>query len=98
MMRHTYVAIDDGPGFPAFVGRRRWNGWARPWFTRDVVDQIIREYGNNGHTVIAWDGDEIVIAYTDGSETERVKGTRFSDATRWAIGSGAWAWDDIDDD
>lgn len=32
--------IDDGPIYEGYTNGNHWNGWACPYFTREVADQI----------------------------------------------------------
>ncbi len=56
------VSIDDFGPFPAYVDRReRWNGWACPSFSREVVELIIeaqmRYVQENEGDEFRWDDD-----------------------------------------
>lgn len=35
--------IEDGPIYEGYTKGNHWNGWACPYFTREVADQIARE-------------------------------------------------------
>lgn len=35
--------IEDGPIYEGYTNGNHWNGWACPYFTREVADQIARE-------------------------------------------------------
>ncbi len=67
------VSIDDFGPFPAYVDRReRWNGWACPAFSREVVDLIIahvmRDLDKYEGDEFRWDPDnETVLLQISGT-------------------------------
>jgi hypothetical protein len=35
--------IEDGPIYEGYTNGNHWNGWACPYFTRQIAEQIARE-------------------------------------------------------
>jgi hypothetical protein len=41
----TIVSIEDGPKYPAFIRKGdTWNGWEKPYFTKEVAEKIGADY------------------------------------------------------
>lgn len=93
---NALVAIDDGPTFPAYVLQgARWNGWALPYFTKDVAQQVMdwtnKLAGEDPEAWAAarWDDDNIVLSYADDPEYSRIEPNEHG---RYGIGARAWCW------
>jgi hypothetical protein len=37
--------LDEGPDYDGWSDGRRWNGWAMPYFEKEVVKQILKDLG-----------------------------------------------------
>lgn len=102
----NYVAgffqIDDGVIYEGFHDPdARWNGWAMPYFTREVANLVASEIPQledkspyayfEGDTCYVWDyGLEEYEAY----EPTTLEGV---DELVYGIGAGSWIWDNASD-
>lgn|SRR5688572_24851672 len=95
--------IDSLPNriFEGFTDGDTWNGWACPYFSRDVAESILQASENNGYswTYDAKTGSFIVHHHDDpkDSEPELFNGVWINIDNEsilvYAIGAYAWAWD-----
>jgi hypothetical protein len=97
-----YVRLDPGdpadlahPVFPALVEGRRWNGWARPRFRREVAEALLtwltdvhdpdQGWRDTGH----FDGDTLVLVEAEDQYQTTVSPDRDG---RYPVGAGGWCW------
>lgn len=91
-MRETWVALDDGPAYPALVSEDAWNGWAVPYFTREVAEEVAAACGGE------YIPDEDRFAFGDGPDEETFSSRfLFRDSNGFArrfypIGAHCWTW------
>lgn len=98
------VCIDDWiERMPALVRTdTRWNGFACPYFSREVAQSIITDC-NTDATVnpsgvrFAWDGDTLVQTdqnYEDEADftPERIDPVLIDGVMHWCIGGWSWVW------
>jgi hypothetical protein len=103
-MNKTMFECDGFNGvFEGYTNGTYWNGWACPWFTKEVATQIVTannsiedafrmEYDSTTDTFIVRDDD-------DGCELfeGRVFTIKGEPITLYPIGNGCWVWDDLAD-
>jgi hypothetical protein len=107
------VAIDEAGPWPAQISTYRWNGWAVPRFTREVMEQMV-PYFNGQHELykaqgspdacpaVMWRGNEVVMheyAYPD-KETGQpytVDVIKPDDEGFYHFGE-AWTWQTVEED
>ena len=46
-MRKGKVRLDVGKFYECYLEDDHWNGWACPWFTEEVADEICRDMNND---------------------------------------------------
>ena len=90
--RKAKFNIEDGPEFIGYTDGANWNGWAMPYFTRDVAEKVLEAYpGDEADDEDAYrnysfpEEDSLIIVNPDNGKPIQV----------WPIGSGAWCWDEI---
>lgn len=94
--------IDCEPVFDGYHNRTHWNGWATPWFTKEVSDQIMTWMEENGGM---WEFDPGSNTYTvrepgvtDG-EPYRITGEHVkigdSMVMLYPIGTQCWTWSEL---
>lgn len=90
----VYVTVaDSGVVFPAVIEDKRWNGFARPRFSRTVAEAVVAWLsGRHGAGAIAaaFDGEEVSISETVSGRLERIGPGADG---RYPIGAGAWEWE-----
>jgi hypothetical protein len=96
----VYVRLDPAdsahPVFPALVDERRWNGWARPRFRREVTDAIltwltdVHDPDRGRHDTGHFDGDTLVLLEAEDQYQTTV--TPDHDG-RYPVGAGGWCWE-----
>lgn len=105
--RYTKTVFSiDGEG--AFIGMydpsENWNGWARPYFTREETKRILEELREN-EDIIKWEilQSNAVLVYdnpaihdTDGKPSIWI-GEEINGKIYFPIGAGAWTWVPEDD-
>jgi hypothetical protein len=82
--------IDDGPGFAGYTDGASWNGWAMPYFTREIAMEVLKAYpGDEADDEDAYrnyqfpEEDSVIIIDPETGKPIQV----------WPIGSGGWCWD-----
>ena len=90
--RKALFSIEDGPGFVGYTDGATWNGWAMPYFTREVAEEVLKAYpGDEGDDEDCYadyafpEADSVIIIDPDTNQPVWV----------WPIGSGGWCWDEI---
>lgn len=100
-------SIEGDPTAPTFAGYHdpadRWNGWAQPYFTREVVYAVARMVHADPHfrADFTWDGDVVVVTEYDedgeqyGDEPTRLLPYVVDGVALYDLGLG-WVWDTVD--
>ena len=88
--------INDGPIYDGYTDRDHWNGWACPYFTREVAEQIAREV-NDGDCTMCYDkaNDAFVYKEYGEEETNIFKGKDIQGKHLYPVGAYSWIWDDL---
>lgn len=97
-MRETKFQIEDGPIYEGYTKGNHWNGWACPYFTREVADQIAREVNADApDCTMCYDKANDAFAYKGYMEEEVVifKGENIQGKHLYPIGAYSWIWDDL---
>jgi len=106
VLRAGRFELDDSPVWEGFTYGETWNGWAVPFFTKEVADQIM-EWSNSftNPDLIATEGiifDQEIngywympdkINYEDDAEPFLV-----GENGLVAFGSGCWTWMEVEDE
>ena len=92
----------DGWGgtFKGFTFDDRWNGWACPYFTKEVAQAIVKQaQEHSNHTscpTYFWEDDKVMEKDTDGTVyTMAHKTTILTEAGLtdvWPVGAYNWIW------
>jgi hypothetical protein len=103
-LRNTTLTIDDAVFFEGYTAGRTWNGWACPYFPREVGAQIVAHWTRTGEPTLQAHYDAATDAFvfadtaaggapeTFPSETHLVGGRPM---TLYPIGNGSWIWDEV---
>lgn len=88
--------INDGPMYDGCTDGDHWNGWACPWFTREVAEQIAREV-NDGYCTMCYDKANDAFVYKGYGEegTNIFKGKDIQGKHLYPVGAYSWIWDDL---
>lgn len=95
-------SVDNGPAYAGFTDGSTWNGWACPYFPKDVAEAIAEFQVSGGYAaryVPATDG----FCFTFESGTECFGGvSKYTSPHRtprrlYPIGLGSWCWDQIEE-
>lgn len=97
--RAATFSINGEQTFAGWTFDQTWNGWAVPYFTEEVAEQVtawLRAGGSrvqwiNGRTIEVDDGQpepalfgRVVIQTAEGPKAA------------WCIGGGEWVWDEVE--
>lgn len=101
-MRKTLFTID---GFEAiwegYTDGTHWNGWAKPWFTKEVADDIMRVNNKvNGEDYqMRYNAETDTFSRVSGFEDvdDEFQGYDINEMHLYPIGNMCWVWDDIAD-
>ena len=103
-LRATTFTIEDAVFFDGYTQGRTWNGWACPYFTRAVGEQIVAHWnGTDEPTLHAhYDAATDTFVFADDASAPGEPETFPGEAhlvdghpvTLYAIGNGAWIWDE----
>ncbi|MBE8524074.1 hypothetical protein ILP97_42475 [Amycolatopsis sp. H6(2020)] len=88
----VYVTVaDSGAAFPAVIEDKRWNGFARPRFSRVAAEAVVAWLIDcHGAIAAAFDGEAVAITETAARRAERIEPGADG---RYPIGAGAWEWE-----
>lgn len=91
-LHEIQVTLDDGQAFPAWSAGDRWNGFAVPFFTRDVADRVAQA---TGLTFV--DSSDAYVPEEDDYRGDDYRGAIFAGFNRdgmhlYGIGAYEWAW------
>ena len=92
-MRFAFVDIEGGPSFPCLVTDEGWNGFAVPYFTREIAVAVAREYASAYNP--SWAGEYLVMwdtADEDDRQRVLVDTMTVDDEMLYGIGAGSWIW------
>ncbi len=92
MSTPIWVTVDDSRAYPAqSIAETRWNGFACPFFTRETVERIARDFTRDEFAPrVSFDSDALVLTYPEYSdEPERIEPS--PDGT-YALGAFKWCW------
>jgi hypothetical protein len=100
--RKSVFTIDalDVAQFPGFTFGANWNGWAAPYFEKEVADMIMTESNkiNGPEYQMIFKNDSYTVG-TDGDEEttdKQVIMTEDGEKTVWAVGAFSWCWQEKD--
>lgn len=85
--------------FEGYTDGRHWNGWACPWFTKKVANEIMR-INNESYCGVAYqiryDEEQDAFIQEEGyDEPYVIKGYDIDGLHLYPIGNAYWVWDDI---
>lgn len=77
--------------YPGFHDGRRWNGWSIPYFTKEVADQILQSFFDEG--TATYDSKTDTYTLTQGKEEDNqfIKGESIDGKKLYQVGDG-WTW------
>lgn len=105
--RFTVTMYHLDENYPAYNPGRRWNGWAKPHFTRQTAEELVENFNakersaEEGVLSFEDDRDAVICKYPDlpgrepevfpGHDAETVDGERHL----YPVGAGAWVWETV---
>jgi hypothetical protein len=97
----SHFYIDDSKIYEGYTAGNTWNGWACPYFTKEVALNILKAMADAGD-IAEYSYDEVTdeIKYTfanEEPESERGVMIRYGkDSLKaYGLGSFAWVWCDV---
>lgn len=93
----AWFTIEDGKKFPGYTDGAHWNGWAMPYFTREVAEQVLAYFGSPNPEGTDNDDYEGYVFKEEESSIIIDPETR-KPIQVWAIGSGGWCWEECSPD
>lgn len=108
MLRKSFFAIDSEgePLFQGYTDGRTWNGWAHPYFTKEVGILIVKHFLELGYSAWYDEKEDAFNFVLDGSvnNTEDIDSFSGKDFIMngetirlYPIGSGCWVWSEFDE-
>jgi len=97
--RKAKFSIDDGPEFEGYHWGQRWNGWACPQFTIEVMREIAEWTNKDDWTAITIDDNGTVTITVDEDFPEVDEGderARNGIPTMRLYGFSGWCWDAVE--
>ena len=104
MIRESFFCIDNGEYFPAYTTGASWNGWAMPYFTKEIADtRLCRERKDTDD-----ERESIHMMYLPDQDAYKCLDDEEGDVFPgvdclvdgeimhlYPIGAGCWVWDEI---
>lgn len=86
--RKALFSIEDRAEYPGYTDGARWNGWAMPYFIKEVAKKVLVDFtGEEGYDHYTFPKeDSVIIINPDTGKPIQV----------WPIGSGGWCWKEHD--
>lgn len=99
-MKKSLFTIDSfGAIFEGYTDGQHWNGWACPWFTKEVADEIMRVNNESYCGVeyqMRYDEEQDAFIQDDGyDEPYVIKGYDIDGLHLYPVGNMNWIWDDL---
>lgn len=96
-MRKTLFTIDGIEAvFEGYTDGSHWNGWACPWFTKEVADDIMRMTNKDNENVMRYYQEiDTYSYYIDDDNNSEFKGKDINGLHLYPIGNAYWVWDDL---
>ena len=86
--------IEDGPIYDGYTNGNHWNGWACPWFTKEVADQIATEVNADApYCTMHYDKANDAFVYKAKGDDECIY--KANTQGLYPIGNGDWRWDNL---
>lgn len=100
-MRKSLFNIDGFDAiFEGYTSGQHWNGWACPYFTKEVAEQIMgvnnKIAGKDYLMSYDVDTDTFIRPY-DEDENDEFQGVDIKGMHLYPIGTMCWIWDDLAD-
>ncbi len=103
-IKKAYFSIDgDYRFYEGYHYGTNWNGWAIPYFTKEIADEIVKNVCDGITYTMSYDSDnDRYIAHiiennkiieTDYFESEYIKLNDTNSIKCYKIGAGYWTWD-----
>lgn len=100
MLHKTLFTIDGFEAiFEGYTDGSYWNGWACPWFTKEVglkIAKLNNEVNNIDYFMAYNERTDSFIKLND-DEPEIFQGQDIDGMHLYPIGNACWVWDDIAD-
>lgn len=97
----TKVSIDSMPdkAYDAYIEKDvNWNGWACPWFTKEIVEEILTYLGYEWY--YHSNKDEFEFRWPNDNEIDVVFGHNISvndtHEHLYPLGNKSWIWDEVE--
>lgn len=106
-LRPATFTIHDMGRYPGYTYGETWDGWAQPYFTKAVAEQIVALWNADPASEMSGTYDAETDTYTlcdplSGMEPETFTGEAHLVDGRpmqlYPIGAGLWVWDEEKDD
>lgn len=83
--------------FEGYSFYERWNGWAVPYFTKEVADKLAIKLTNQGeHTVYDEERDAYIVTFDELEEPEVFPAEDIDGMKLYSIGGCSWCWDIVE--
>ena len=95
-MEKAKFYIAEGPIYEGYTNGDHWNGWACPWFIKEVADQIAKEVNADApYCTMHYDKENDTFIYKGYGEEEVgiFKGKDIHGKHLYPIGTAYWMWD-----
>ena len=93
-LRSGHFAIDDGVKYPGYTYGHKWNGWACPYFKKEIADLIMAEVNqsaeDSGYSMWYDDTQDAYCYGEDGEEPDIYSAVE----DLYPIGNGYWTWEE----
>lgn len=102
MKKTKFQICDNERIYEGYTDGRLWNGWACPWFIKEVAEQIMRDLNKDGvKTEYDEERDSYIVYQVDG-EPDVFDGadvvTDDGIQRLYPIGAWYWIWDEAQEE
>lgn len=101
-MKKTLFTIEGDGEFKGYTNGETWNGWATPYFTKEVAKKVIEHYARDVDVTYYDKAKDLFAVKFDevtDEETEYFEGHTVSiegeEVTLYPVGAYSWTWDEI---
>lgn len=103
MLKKSVFNIEFDPFYDGYTNEDHWNGWACPWFTFSVAEQMMTALNASvGEQHLTYDKESDTFVHTiDEENVYEFKGediqTEDGVLHLYPIGTACWIWDDAEE-
>ena len=100
MRKTRFVICDNEKSYEGYTDGTLWNGWECPWFTKEVADEMIKDFiKEGGEAEYDLETDSYIFQAEEWDQADTFDGadvvTEDGIQHLYPIGAWCWIWDEV---